>query len=102
LPAQSFGWRRGEGGRRGGEVLSDLHEIVHVELCAVVVQLPPVVPEILKLIRDSLLTGEEIQRLISYLSGYVTDADIEAMQKADDDAKKREEDALKRAKEKYS
>jgi hypothetical protein len=55
--------------------------------------------EILKLIRDSLLTGEEIQRLISYLSGYVTDADIEAMRKADDDAKKREEDALKRAKE---
>jgi hypothetical protein len=55
--------------------------------------------EILKLIRDSILTGEEIQRLISYLSGYVTDSDIEAMQKADDDAKKREEDALKRAKE---
>jgi hypothetical protein len=58
--------------------------------------------EILKLIRDSLLTGEEIQRLISYLSEYVSDADIEAMQKADDDAKKREEDALKRAKERES
>ena len=55
--------------------------------------------EILKLIRDSLLTGEEIQRLTSYLSEYVSDADIEAMRKADDDAKKREEDALKRAKE---
>jgi hypothetical protein len=55
--------------------------------------------EILKLIRDSLLTGEEIQRLISYLSDYVSDTDIEAMRKADDDAKKREEDALKRAKE---
>ena len=54
--------------------------------------------EILKLIRDSLLTGEEIQRLISYLSEYVTDADIEAMQKADDDARKREEEALERAK----
>jgi hypothetical protein len=54
--------------------------------------------EILKLIRDSLLTGEEIQRLISYLSEYVSDADIEAMQKADDDARKREEEALERAK----
>jgi hypothetical protein len=54
--------------------------------------------EILKLIRDSLLTGEEIQRLISYLTAEVSDSEIEAMQKADDDAKKREEEALERAK----
>jgi hypothetical protein len=54
--------------------------------------------EILKLIRDSLLTGAEIQRLITYLTAEVSDSEIEAMRKSDDEARKREEEALERAK----